>query len=1011
MNIARYSLENTKVVYFFLAILLVGGVLSFDLLGKKEDSPFVIKTAVLITRFPGATPNEVEQLITEPIEREIQSMRRVYKIKSDSYYGMSKIQIELNPATPPEEMPQMWDELRRKVLNIQPSLPQGASMISVSDDFGDVFGIYYGLTAGEGFSYHDLREWGQKLKTQLVSVDGVQKVALYGEQTEVVNVFISMSKLANSGIDLNSLMQTIKSQNSLINTGEKRAGNLELKILADGTYKTLDDIRNQLIVTQAGQQVRLGDITTIEKGYMDPPSSLMRVNGKRAIGIGISTDPERDVVKTGDKVKERLSQLEELMPVGIELVTLYPENEIAREANNGFLLNLVESVVIVIFIILLVMGTCAGLLIGSSLIFSIGGTMLIMQFMGVGLNRTSLAAFIIAMGMLVDNAIVVTDNALILIRKGMRRRDALIKGATVPQWGLLGATLIAIFSFLPLYLAPSSVAEMVKPLFIVLAVSLGLSWILALTQTTVFGNFILKESSGDSSKDPYDTKFYNKFVFVLRGLIKRKVITMVSVVCLFLVSMYIMGIMPQNFFPSMDKPYFRADCFLPEGFSIRESEDMMSDIEAYLLEQDEVVNVSVTIGGSPLRYYLASTSFGPKANFGNLLIEVKKKEQSPVVEERLNTYVRENYPDMLIRSSLFKLSPAVEAAIEIGFIGENVDTLAALTERAMDVMRECDMVTDIRSSWGNQVPVWEPAYSQERGQRLGITRQSVAYALKIATNGLAIGDFREKDLFMPILLKEDGFDSKNLDNMKTLPVFATSGFTVPLAQVVDSFAYDYHYNVIKRYNRDRVMMAQCDPKRGANTKAAFTEVWDKVKRMEMPEGYRMKIFGEEESQVESNEALAANMPLTFILMFVVLLLLFRTYRKPMVILLMVPLIFIGVVFGLLVMGKMFDFFALLGVLGLVGMNIKNAIVLVDQIGIEQENGLAPLDAVLQATKSRIVPVAMASGTTILGMLPLLFDAMFGGMAACIMGGLLVASLLTIVVLPVTYCLIFGIKAE
>ena len=438
---------------------------------------------------------------------------------------------------------------------------------------------------------------------------------------------------------------------------------------------------------------------------------------------------------------------------------------------------------------------------------------------------------------------------------------------------------------------------------------------------------------------------------------------------------------------------------------------MMSDIEAYLLEQDEVVNVSVTIGGSPLRYYLASTSFGPKANFGNLLIEVEKKEQSPIVEERLNTYVRENYPDMLIRSSLFKLSPAVEAAIEIGFIGENIDTLAALTERAMNIMRECDMVTDIRSSWGNQVPVWEPAYSQERGQRLGITRQSVAYALKIATNGLSIGDFREKDLFMPILLKEDGFDSKNLDNMKTLPVFATSGFTVPLAQVVDSFAYDYHYNVIKRYNRDRVMMAQCDPKRGANTKAAFSEVWNKVKSMNMPEGYRMKIFGEDESQVESNEALAANMPLTFILMFIVLLLLFRTYRKPTIILLMVPLIFIGVVFGLLVMGKMFDFFALLGVLGLVGMNIKNAIVLVDQIGIEQENGLAPLDAVLQATKSRIVPVAMASGTTILGMLPLLFDAMFGGMAACIMGGLLVASLLTIVVLPVTYCLIFRIKAE
>lgn len=1011
MNIPKYSLDNPKVIYFFLAVLMIGGVMAFESLGKKEDSPFVIKSAVLITRYPGATPQEVEQLITEPIEREIQSMRRVYKIKSESYYGMSKINIELSPATPPDEMPQMWDELRRKVLNIQPQLPQGASVISVSDDFGDVFGIYFGLAATEGFSYHDLREWGQRIKTELVTVPGVQKVALYGEQTEVVNAFISMSKLANSGLNLNTVIQTIKSQNSLINTGEKRAGYIELKILAEGTYKDLNDIRNQLLVTETGQQIRLGDIAIIEKGYLDPPGSLMRVNGKRAIGIGVSTAPEKDVVKTGEEVRGKLDQLLPLMPVGIELITLYPEDQIAREANNGFILNLVESLAIVIFIILIVMGARAGMLIGSSLLFSIGGTLLVMQFIGVGLNRTSLAAFIIAMGMLVDNAIVVTDNAQIAIRRGMSRREALIRGATLPQWGLLGATLIAIFSFLPLYLAPSAVAEIVKPLFVVLAVSLGLSWILALTQTPVFGNFILKEKKDDTARDPYDTKFYNGFAKVLRKLIRYKIVTIVGVILLFVLSLVIMGLMPQNFFPNMDKPYFRADCFLPEGYSIRESEKMLSDIENYLMQQEEVVNVSTTLGGSPLRYYLASTSFGPKPNFGNILIEVKEKAYTAEVEERLNRYVRQNYPNMLVRSSLFKLSPAVEAAIEIGFIGENIDTLKNLTEQAMLIMQACPMVTDIRSSWGNMVPVWEPVYSQERGQRLGITRQAVAYALKVATNGLPLGDYREKDLFMPILLKEENYEAGNLDNMRTLPVFSATGSAVPLAQVVDRFDLNYNYNVIKRYNRERVMMAQCDPKRGANTKQAFRKVWEEVQKIEVPPGYRMKFFGEDESQVESNEALAANMPLTFILMFVVLLLLFRTYRKPIVILLMVPLIFIGVVFGLLVLGRMFDFFALLGLLGLVGMNIKNAIVLVDQIGIEQANGLAPLEAVIQATKSRIVPVTMASGTTILGMLPLLFDAMFGGMAAGIMGGLLVASLLTIIVLPVTYSLIFRISVK
>lgn len=1011
MNIPKYSLDNPKVIYFFLAVLMIGGVMAFESLGKKEDSPFVIKSAVLITRYPGATPQEVEQLITEPIEREIQSMRRVYKIKSESYYGMSKINIELSPTTPPDEMPQMWDELRRKVLNIQPQLPQGASVISVSDDFGDVFGIYFGLAATEGFSYHDLREWGQRIKTELVTVPGVQKVALYGEQTEVVNAFISMSKLANSGLNLNTVIQTIKSQNSLINTGEKRAGYIELKILAEGTYKDLNDIRNQLLVTETGQQIRLGDIAIIEKGYLDPPGSLMRVNGKRAIGIGVSTAPEKDVVKTGEEVRGKLDQLLPLMPVGIELITLYPEDQIAREANNGFILNLVESLAIVIFIILIVMGARAGMLIGSSLLFSIGGTLLVMQFIGVGLNRTSLAAFIIAMGMLVDNAIVVTDNAQIAIRRGMSRREALIRGATLPQWGLLGATLIAIFSFLPLYLAPSAVAEIVKPLFVVLAVSLGLSWILALTQTPVFGNFILKEKKDDTARDPYDTKFYNGFAKVLRKLIRYKIVTIAGVILLFVLSLVIMGLMPQNFFPNMDKPYFRADCFLPEGYSIRESEKMLSDIENYLMQQEEVVNVSTTLGGSPLRYYLASTSFGPKPNFGNILIEVKEKAYTAEVEERLNRYVRQNYPNMLVRSSLFKLSPAVEAAIEIGFIGENIDTLKNLTEQAMLIMQACPMVTDVRSSWGNMVPVWEPVYSQERGQRLGITRQAVAYALKVATNGLPLGDYREKDLFMPILLKEENYEAGNLDNMRTLPVFSATGSAVPLAQVVDRFDLNYNYNVIKRYNRERVMMAQCDPKRGANTKQAFRKVWEEVQKIEVPPGYRMKFFGEDESQVESNEALAANMPLTFILMFVVLLLLFRTYRKPIVILLMVPLIFIGVVFGLLVLGRMFDFFALLGLLGLVGMNIKNAIVLVDQIGIEQANGLDPLEAVIQATKSRIVPVTMASGTTILGMLPLLFDAMFGGMAAGIMGGLLVASLLTIIVLPVTYSLIFRISVK
>ena len=1010
MNLAKYSLDNTKVIYFFLAVLLIGGVFSFGKLGKKEDAPFVIKSAVIMTRYPGAEPAEVERLITEPISREIQSMSGVYKIKSESMYGISKITFELLPSLPASSIPQKWDELRRKVLNIQPQLPSGSSVPTVSDDFGDVFGIYYGLTADDGFSYEEMRNWAERIKTQVVTADGVMKVALFGTQTEVVNISISVNKLAGMGIDPKQLAGLLQSQNQIINTGEITAGEQQLRVVANGMYTTVDDIRNQVITTRAGQ-VKLGDIAVIEKGYMDPPGTIMRVNGKRAIGIGVSTDPQRDVVLTGEMVDKKLAELLPLMPVGLNLESLYLENVIAKEANNGFIINLIESILIVIVIIMLVMGMRAGVLIGTSLVFSIGGTLLIMSFMGVGLNRTSLAGFIIAMGMLVDNAIVVTDNAQIAIARGVDRRKALIDGATGPQWGLLGATFIAICSFLPLYLAPSSVAEIVKPLFVVLAISLGLSWVLALTQTTVFGNFILKSKAKNAGKDPYDKPFYHKFEKILSVLIRRKIVTLGSMIVLFVVSLVVMGMMPQNFFPSLDKPYFRADVFYPDGYGVNDVAREMKKVEAHLLKLPEVKKVSITFGSTPLRYYLASTSVGPKPNFANVLVELNDSKYTKEYEEKFDVYMKANFPNAITRTSLFKLSPAVDAAIEIGFIGPNVDTLVALTNQALEIMHRNPDLINIRNSWGNKIPIWKPIYSPERAQPLGVSRQGMAQSIQIGTNGMTLGEFRQGDQVLPILLKGNSVaDSFRINDLRTLPVFGNGPETTSLEQVVSEFDFRYRFSNVKDYNRQLVMMAQCDPRRGVNAIAAFNQIWSQVqKEIKIPEGYTLKYFGEQESQVESNEALAKNLPLTFFLMFTTLLLLFKTYRKPTVILLMLPLIFIGIVLGLLLLGKSFDFFAILGLLGLIGMNIKNAIVLVNQIDIENQSGLDPRKAVIKATISRIVPVAMASGTTILGMLPLLFDAMFGGMAATIMGGLLVASALTLFVLPVAYCAIHRIK--
>ncbi len=1008
MSLPEYSLKNRKVVWFFLFVLLAGGALGFVTLGKKEDSVFVIKSASLVCSYPGATPLEVEQLVTEPIEREVQSMRLVHKITSESYYGLSKVLVELDPATRASEIPQLWDELRRKVLNIQPRLPAGASPVTVADDFGDVYGIYYGLSVDGGFTWAELRDWAQRIKTALVTVDGVQKVSLFGEQTPVVNVYVNLAALANFAIRPETIVATIGQQNTIVNSGEKQAGALQIQILEAGTYKGLDDISNQMLTAASGKQYRLGDIARVERGYADPPQTLMRVDGRRAVGIGISTEAQVDVVKTGEKIIRVLDGLMRQMPVGMDLTVLYPENRIAQQANATFVLNLAESVAIVILIIMLVMGFRAGVLIGSSLLFSIGGTLLLMQFLGEGLNRTSLAGFIIAMGMLVDNAIVVTDNAQQAMLRGVARRRAVVDGANAPRWSLLGATLIAIFSFLPLYLAPSSVAEIVKPLFVVLALSLLLSWVLALTQTPLFGDFMLRVNP--AAHDPYDTKFYRAFDRLLAALLRWRWGVVAGVVALFAAALAVMGLMPQNFFPSLDKPYFRADVLLPEGYNIRDTERNLRTMEEWLHAQPEVKTVSVTMGSTPPRYYLASSSVSLRPNFGNILVELHDKGQTEAVEARFNAYVRAMCPDVWLRSSLFKLSPVPDAAIEFGFIGDDIDTLRRLTQAAEEIMWRTAGTVNIRNSWGNRVPTWLPLYSQMKGQRIGVTRSQMAQGITIATQGYRLGEYREGDQFMPILLKDENIDTYNLTNLQALPIFTPAGKVYSIEQATDGFRFEYRVGVVKRYNRQRVMKAQCDPGRGVNTMRLYAALRDSVLRgVVLPEGYSMKVFGEQESQQESNSALARYMPLTMVLIFIVLLLLFRNYREPAVILLMIPLIFIGVVLGLAVTGKVFNFFSLLGLLGLVGMNIKNAVVLVEQIGVLRSEGKGAYEALTAATRSRIVPVAMASGTTILGMLPLLFDSMFGAMAATIMGGLLVATLLTVCVLPVVYAIFYNIR--
>ena len=1005
LNITKLSLRNTSVVGFFLVVALLGGLYAFIHLGKREDSTFKIKSAVVTCQYPGATPEEVEQLVVVPMEREFRTLTSVHKITSDAHFGYARMVVELQPDTKPAVIPQLWDELRRKVDDVRQQLPEGVTTIDVADDFGDVYGLYYALKSEGGFSMEEMRSYARNIERQLYTVSGVSKVLIAGEQPVDIEIVISPATLSAFDLKPEDIARAVSSQNSVVGLGVRRAGDVVVELSEGTTYSSIADIENQLLYASSGKQYRLGDIAEVRRTLHRPSPYIVKVDGMDAVAIAVATDPNLDIVAVGDRVDAMLQNIGSELPAGLEFVTLYPENEIAREANYDFLINLAESVAIVILLVMLIMGWRSGVIVGSSLLFAIGATLLAMLFIGEGINRTSLAGFIIAMGMLVDNAIVVVDNTRNLSTHGVPLYNAAIMGASRPAFGLLGATLIAIFSFLPLQLSPSSVAEIIRPLFVVIALSLLASWLLALTQVPVMSVNLLRGM--------HDAKFKERLGWFRRCVelaLRFRWTTVVLVVVVFALSLWAMGHMPQNFFPQLSKPYFRADVILPDGYDIEATSARLDTMTEWLMAQPEVKRVSTTAGGTPPRYYLASSSYAGRSNYGNLLIELHDADATADVEERFDRWATATLPDVWLRSSLFRLSPVPDATIEIGFVGENIDTLSRLTRDAMALFEANPKTQNVCNSWGNRVAEWQPRYSQIKAQRLGVERDAMVSSLEISTSGLPIATYRERDMTMPILLRSEPIPDNSLSALTTMPIFSRAGRSYSLEQAVAGFEFGFVPSVIKRVDAERVMKAQCDPMRDVNAIALLKELEREVMdRVSIPEGYRMELFGEEESREESNAALVSKLPIALILIFIVLLLLFGNLRDPMVVLVTVPLIFVGVVLGLGVTGKMFDFFSLLGLLGLVGMNIKNAVILIARIRELRADDYEPINAVVEATADRFIPVVAASLTTILGMVPLLADSMFGSMAATIMGGLLVATLMVLVVLPVVYSLFYRIK--
>ena len=1008
MNLPRYSLDNRKVIFFFLAILLVGGIVAFTQLGKKEDSPFVIKSAAIVTRYPGATPEEVEQLITEPIEREIQSMRRVYKITSESWYGMSKIMIELQPSTPAGEMPQMWDELRRKIMNVQPALPDGASNISVSDDFGDVFGIYYGLSADEGFTYEEMRDWAQRIKTELVTVPGVQKVTLFGEQNGVVNVYLSMSALGNLFITPDEVIRILSGQNTLVGSGEKMAGQMQIKIIETGTYKNLDDIRNQILTSTQGLQVRLGDIARIEAGYAEPPGTLMRVNGRRAIGIGVSTDPEKDVVKTGALIERKLAELNPQIPIGITLQTLYPENQIAREANNTFIVNLIESISIVIVLIMLIMGLRAGILIGSSLIFAIGGTLLIMQFLGVGLNRTSLAGFIIAMGMLVDNAIVVMENIFRnMDENNLPPAEAAVRGTSEVAGAITASTLTTIVVFLPIVYLQGAAGELFKEQAWTVSFSLLSSLFVSILFIPMLASKFMRKKDNISSH-AITIKGFGNFV---GKVLKRKYLVIGVATILMIVSYLMLPLIGMEFMPKTESKEFSILVTMEPGTRLKSTDNAVGTIEDAIrtLGQDDIEWQYTLVGPSNLE----SQSGGKLESENQSQIKVKIKKDSKLDADYFITNINENYPlPEGVEISYEKGESALQsilgtegAPLVIEVKGEELELLDELCTEIKEKITGISGIYDIKSSLEKGAPEVNIKIDRLKSGIYGIDVATVSNQVSEKLAGKDAGTFETQGETIDI-------------NIKVPEVTLSEIYDIEIVQGEKKYRLGEIADIeitsapkeINRVNQSRTGIVTAMLEKQYSLSHVTPAIKAKLSEVEFPAKYSAKITGEEEMRQESFSGLGFALFLSILLVYMVMAAQFESLRHPFTILLTIPLAGVGCILAFLLTGQTLNMMAFIGIIMLAGIAVNSSIILVDAINRLKEEGHPLEEAIQMAAQHRVRPIIMTSATTILALLPMCFGFGEGAslrspMALAVIGGLLTSTIMTLIVIPCVYYVI------
>jgi multidrug efflux pump subunit AcrB len=1030
MKLAEYSVKNSVTSWMFALILLIGGIVAYNGLGRLEDPEFTLKMAMITTTYPGASPTQVEEEVSYPLENALQQLPYVDFVRSISSAGLSQIIVEMKPIYRKDDLKQIWDELRRKVNDLSPNLPPGVNPPNVIDDFGDVFGVLLAVS-GDGYSYEELKDYSDYLRRELVLVEGVGKVSVTGEQQEQVVVEITRNKLAALGIPTSRIYQLLQTQNQVSNSGKVKIGSEYIRLHPTGEFHSVKELEGLIISNPgASELIYLGDVATIKRAYAEVPRHITNYNNKQALLIGISFSSGVNVVKIGKVIEERMKELESFRPIGLEVANVYNQPSEVDKSMQSFMVSLAEAVAIVIAVLLIFMGVKTGILIGVVLLLTVLGTFIFMNMFSIDLQRISLGALIIALGMLVDNAIVVTEGILIGMKKGKTKLQASLDITSQTNLPLLGATIIAIAAFAPIGLSSHATGEFAGSLFWVLLISLLLSWVTAITLTPFFAHIMFKEtvppqqsnsskidsagSANSNNDDPYQGAIFTVYKSVLNFCMKHRAITLALMVILFVLAVMGFGQVKQSFFPKSNTPMFYLDYWRYQGSDIRETQKDIESIQKYLLAQDNVEQITSTTGRGAPRFMLTYAPEKSYPAFGQLIIRVENHDALNSVMANVRKYVSNNYPNAQFKVKPMEIGPSTDAKIETRFSGPDPDVLRRLAIEASHVLKNDGNAFNIRHDWRERSKVIRPQYNEAMGRRVGISKHDIDEVLLTNFTGQQVGLYREGTQLLPIVARAPSEERLNIDTLPELQVYSSASHKhVPITQVINGFETEWEDSLIIRRDRKRTItvMADHDVLGDETAASLFNRIKAPIEAIKLPQGYSMEWGGEYESSSKAQAALFGGLPLGYLVMFAITVLLFNSVKAPLVIWATVPLALIGVSTGLLVMGAPFSFMALLGLLSLSGMLIKNGIVLVDQINAELTKGKEPYLAVFDSAVSRVRPVAMAAITTILGMIPLLFDVFFESMAVTIMFGLGFATVLTLIVVPVLFTVLYKIKYQ